>query len=126
MAFHRFIRAAIYEQPITVFGDGEQTRDFTYIADAIDGTLRAAFSEVLGESSNLGGGSRVTVNQVLAILEALDDRPVKRKHVEQQDGDVRHTSADTSKARRMLGYAPQVDLATGLRQEYLWARHHYL
>ncbi|HEX2171300.1 MAG TPA: NAD-dependent epimerase/dehydratase family protein [Dehalococcoidia bacterium] len=120
MAFHRFVRALLADQPIEVFGDGEQTRDFTFVADAVEGTVSAAFAEVRGEVFNLGGGSRVTLNQVLATLEAISGRPVRRAHVGAQKGDVRHTSADTRKAQRLIGYRPRVDLATGLAHELQW------
>ena len=120
MAFHRFIRAIMEGQEIIVYGDGEQTRDFTYVADAVEGTLRAAFAGPSGEVFNLGGGSRVTVNRVVGLLEAIAGRPARVRHVEPQRGDVRHTAADTSRAAAILGYSPAVRLEEGLRAEVDW------
>ena len=120
MAFHKFIRALLAGEEITVYGDGEQTRDFTYVADAAEGTVRAAFAEVVGEVFNLGGGSRVSVNQVLRLLASILGRAARLRYVEAQRGDARHTAADTSRAALELGYAPAVLLATGLRAEAEW------
>src|SRR5205823_3405007 len=71
MAFHRFIRAALEARPIELYGDGEQTRDYTYIDDAVDGTIRAALSNLRGEGFNIGGGSPATMNQFTALLGAI-------------------------------------------------------
>lgn len=120
MAFHKFIRAALEDRVIEVYGDGEQTRDFTFVADAVDGTLRAALKGQPGDVYNLGGGARVTVNQVLRELETLLGRRVQVQYTEQQAGDVRHTSADCTRAASALGYAPRVRLAEGLQAEAGW------
>ncbi len=120
MGFHRFIRAIVQGEEIEIYGDGEQTRDFTYVEDAVQGTIAAALTEVRGEVFNLGGGSRVTVNQVIRSLESILQCPARPKYIAEQKGDVRHTSADTSKARRLLGYQPQVPLQQGLEREAAW------
>ena len=120
MAFNRFIRWAMSGQPIQIYGDGEQTRDFTFISDIVAANLAAGASAVAGEVFNIGGGSRVSVNQVLAILHELLNRPVDVKYVNTQRGDVRHTSADTSRAKAALAYAPRVDLRSGLEAEVDW------
>jgi len=119
MAFHKFIRAMLRDEPFPLYGDGEQTRDFTFISDAVEANLLAVDGPP-GCVFNVGGGSRVTVNQVIAILEGLVGRPAKRKRQGKQAGDVRHTWADTSAAREDLGFVPQVKLHDGLAAEVAW------
>lgn len=120
MAFHRFIRAILEGRPIQVFGDGEQTRDFTYIGDIVAANLAAGKCDAAGVALNIGGGSRVSVNQVLAVLARHLDRPLHVRYSGTEHGDVRHTSADTSLAAELLGYAPQVSLERGLAAEAAW------
>lgn len=123
MAFHRFIRWGLDGQPIQVFGDGEQTRDFTFVGDAVQANVAAASCAVSGVACNIGGGSRVSVNQVLTLLGELLDRPLSIHYSSNQRGDVRHTAADTGLAADLLGYAPRVDLRSGLAAEVAWLRH---
>jgi nucleoside-diphosphate-sugar epimerase len=120
MAFNRFIRAALNGDPITLYGDGEQTRDFTFVSDAVAATMAAGDRGVPGRAYNVGGGSRVTVNHVLEVIGRLAGRPhdVRREPV--QKGDMRDTFADTSLAKADLGFAPQVSLADGIEAEYRW------
>ena len=120
MAFHRFIRAIEQGQEIEVYGDGEQTRDFTFVEDAVRGTIAAAFADCAREVFNLGGGSRVTVNEIIATIESILGERAKVRHLPEQKGDVRHTSADTSKAKTILAYAPQVGLREGISREAAW------
>jgi UDP-glucose 4-epimerase len=120
MAFHRFIKAALKDQEITLFGDGEQTRDFTFVSDAVAGTIAAGEQGVAGHAYNLGGGSRVSMNQVLEILAKVAGRPLKIKREAAQKGDMRDTYADTSLARRELGFQPKVTLEEGIQAEYRW------
>jgi nucleoside-diphosphate-sugar epimerase len=120
MGFHRFLRAAIQEEPITVFGDGEQTRDFTFVADAVNATVLAASRGIPGRVYNIGGGSRVSINQVLEMIGRVSGRRARTTVDPAQKGDMRHTYADTSLARADLGFQPTVDLETGLAAEYQW------
>ncbi|MDQ3347723.1 MAG: NAD-dependent epimerase/dehydratase family protein [Acidobacteriota bacterium] len=120
MAFHRFIRAALAGEPITLYGDGEQTRDFTFVTDAVAGTMAAGDRGVPGRAYNLGGGSRVTVNHVLEIIGRVTGRPLTIRREPAQKGDMRDTYADTSLARADLGFAPQVSLQEGIEAEYRW------
>jgi nucleoside-diphosphate-sugar epimerase len=122
MAFHRFIRWALEDRPIDIYGDGEQTRDFTYVNDALAANLAAGQCDTSGIAMNVGGGSRVSVNHVIETIEGLLGRPVRRNYLPTELGDVRHTSADTSLARSVIGYAPTVDLETGLAAELAWVR----
>ena len=120
MAFNRFIRAALDGKPITLYGDGEQTRDFTFVADAVAATIAAGERGVPGTAYNIGGGARVSMNQVLQIIERIHGRPLAITREAAQKGDMRDTYADTSLARRDLGVAPAVPLEDGIRAEYRW------
>lgn len=120
MAFHRFIRAALDGTVIQVYGDGEQTRDFTFVADAVHANLLAARHGSGGQVFNVGGGSRVSVNQVLDLLRQLVGRPVDVRYMAQQQGDARHTAADTTLAQQILGWQPRVALADGLAAQLAW------
>ena len=120
MAFNKFIRAALSGTPITVYGDGEQTRDYTYVTDAVDATIAAGERGVPGRAYNIGGGSRVTVNQVIDVIGRIVGRPVDVRREPPQKGDMRDTYADTSLARADLGFNPQVPLEQGIEAEYRW------
>ena len=122
MGFHRFILAALGDRPIPVYGDGEQTRDFTYVADAVEANLLALTAPVAGGLFNIGGGSRVSVNEILRTLEEVLGVAVRREGQPEQPGDVRHTWADTTRARELLGFTPRVSLRTGLGHQVAWLR----
>lgn len=124
MGFHKFIRAALAASPVQVYGDGLQTRDFTYVAEVVEANLQAALTHnsVDGEVINIGGGSRVVLKDVLDLIGELTGYPLQRIHIPSQAGDARHTAADITKARRLLGYDPQVSLAEGLKQQVTWLR----
>lgn len=120
MGFHKFLRATLRGEPISVFGDGEQTRDFTFVADAVSATIAAAGRGVAGRVYNIGGGSRVTVNHIFDIIARIAGRRPTIRVDPVQKGDMRHTYADTSRARAELGFAPTVSLEEGLKAEYEW------
>jgi nucleoside-diphosphate-sugar epimerase len=120
MGFHRFLTAAHHGDPITVYGDGEQTRDFTFVADAVSATRLAGERGVPGRVYNIGGGSRVSVNHVLTLIEQVVGRPVTIAREAAQKGDMRDTYADTSLAAADLGFAPRTTLLDGLKAEYAW------
>jgi len=120
MGFHKFLRATILGEPITVYGDGEQTRDFTFVADAVRATATAATRGVPGHVYNIGGGSRVSINQVLDMIgRVANRRPVVNVDPAER-GDMRHTFADTRLAQAHLGFVPTVGLEAGLATEYAW------
>jgi UDP-glucuronate 4-epimerase len=121
MAFNRFCRAALRKEPLTVFGDGEQTRDFTFVADVIAATKAAADrAAAAGRIYNVGGGSRVSVNEALRLIAAFAGRPLDVRHAECERGDVRHTGADISRAAAELGYRPTTSIGAGLEAEFDW------
>jgi nucleoside-diphosphate-sugar epimerase len=120
MAFHKFIKAALADQPIDLYGDGGQTRDFTFVADAVAATMAAGERGVNGRSYNIGGGSRVSMNDVITVIERTAGRPLKINRSAAQKGDMRDTHADTTLARADLGFAPRVTLDEGIAAEYQW------
>jgi UDP-glucose 4-epimerase len=122
MAFHRFLRAARDGEPIRLFGDGEQTRDFTFVADAVAATRAAAESGQPGSVYNVGGGERVSLNRVLARIETVTGRPLRVEREAAQKGDMRDTFADTTAARTDLGFRSTVDLEQGLQREWTWVQ----
>jgi nucleoside-diphosphate-sugar epimerase len=120
MGFHKFLRAAMRGEAITLYGDGEQTRDFTFVHDAVGATVAAAARGVPGRVYNIGGGSRVSINQVFEIIGRLSGQEPRITVDPAQKGDMRHTYADTSLARADLGFDPAVGLEEGLAAEYHW------
>ena len=120
MGFHRFLTAVRDGNPITVYGDGEQTRDFTFVADIVAANIAAAERGRPGSVYNIGGGSRVTLNHVLELIGKVTGKTVAIRREPEQKGDMRHTYADSSAARRDLGFDPKVGLENGLDQQYRW------
>ena len=120
MAFQRFLTAARDATGITVYGDGEQTRDFTFVSDIVAANIAAAAQGRAGSVYNIGGGSRVTLNHVLELIRKVTGKAVAVQHEPEQKGDMRHTYADTSAARRDLDFSPRVTLENGLDQQYRW------
>ena len=120
MAFARFMQALVDREMIEVFGDGEQTREFTYISDAVEGTIKAATADVAGQVFNLGGGSRITINGVLATLEDISGIKVRKQMLPAVPGEPRHTGASINLARERLGWEPRVSLREGLTKQWQW------
>ena len=122
MAFHLFTKAMLEGKELTIFGDGSQTRDFTYVDDIVTANLLAAQADVEGEELNIGGGSRVTLRAAVDVLASVVGRPARLNSQESQRGDARDTAADITKAARLLGYRPRWTLKEGLKQEVEWLR----
>jgi UDP-glucose 4-epimerase len=120
MGFHRFIRAALLGEPISLFGDGEQSRDFTFVGDAVAATMAAGDRGRPGAVYNIGGGSRVTINHVLDLVGRLTGRRLEIRRLPAEKGDMRDTFADTSRAAAELGFAPRHGLESGLASEVAW------
>ena len=120
MGFHRFLAALRDDRPVPLFGDGGQTRDFTFVSDIIAGIIAAAERGRPGAVYNLGGGSRVTLNEALAAAERVSGRKLRRAAQNAARGDMRDTWADLALAAGELGYRPQVQLAEGLAAEWAW------
>jgi UDP-glucose 4-epimerase len=122
MAFHKFIKAGIKGDPIPVYGDGEQTRDYTFVADAVEANLLAASKGTPGAVYNIGGGSRIALKDLLAKLEKVMGLKLNINRLERQHGDVTHTYADTSRALNDMGFKPKVAIEEGLAAEVEWFR----
>lgn len=120
MAFNKFISAALRGEQIGVYGNGEQSRDFTYIDDIVAANILAAKYNGSELVFNIGGGSQITVNQVLDLLGKVLGRKLNIAYSERQRGDALHTGADTSLAKRELLYNPTVQVEEGLRREANW------
>lgn len=117
MAFHKLCRAALTGGEFVLYGSGDQSRDFTFIDDIVEANLAAARSGKAGGVYNLGGGTRISMNDVIALVEELSGRRVSVKRIDRHAGDVTHTGACVARAQRDLGFAPQVNLCTGLARE---------
>lgn len=120
MGFHRFFSAILAGKPLIQFGDGLQTRDFTFVADAVTATAAAAVRGVPGRVYNIGGGARVSLREVFELLARVSDRAVAIDQQGPQKGDMRDTYADTSRAEADLAFAPSVTLEEGLRAMWRW------
>jgi UDP-glucose 4-epimerase len=125
MAFHRFCRALLAGEPITVYGDGRQSRDFTFIADAVEGNLRAWREAKAAGVYNVGGGSQVEVLEAIRILEEALGVKGTLRFEPRQPGDPLRTRADATRIRAELGFAPATDIRVGLAAEAGWARGLY-
>ncbi len=122
MAFHRLLKCAKTGDTFSLFGDGRQTRDFTFVTDAVAATIAASERGRAGAVYNIGGGSRVSMLEVIETIQDVTDSELKIDFNPKQKGDMRDTCADTSAARTDLGYAPSTDLREGLDQEWEWIR----
>jgi len=122
MGINKFVRAALNGEVITVYGDGTQTRDFTYIDDIVEANVLAATSDVRGEVFNIGGGNRISVNDLIAAIEAVTGKIVVVEHSGEQKGDVKDTWADTRKAEELLGWHAGTGIARGLEHYIDWIR----
>ena len=120
MAIARFITGLVDGTPVEIYGDGEQTRDFTYVADVVEATLRAATANVSGKILNIGGGSRATVNAVLGLLEEISGSTSHRSYLSSVPEDHRHGGASINLARQYLAWEPRVSLRDGLARQWAW------
>lgn len=118
MAFDRFINGILQRKPISIYGDGKQTRDFTFISDCISGTVAALHADgVIGETLNIGGKERASILEVISILEELLNQKAILDFSDRLHGDPKDTWADISKAQKLLNYYPQISLPEGLKQQ---------
>lgn len=119
----KFCAAFLEETQPVIFGDGEQTRDFTYVENAVRANLLACEApNVSGKVFNVGTGIRFSLNQTVELLRKISGKPLEAKYDAPRDGDIRDSQADISQAREYLGYEPQVDFEEGLRRTFEWYR----
>lgn len=123
MAFTKFCKLALAREPISVYGDGQQTRDFTFVADVVRATRAAGeVPDVGGEVLNVGGGSRVSLHATIERLEQFLGDSIEVAYEHKELGDVNHTCADGSRARELLAFVPSVPIEKGLESQVEWAR----
>jgi nucleoside-diphosphate-sugar epimerase len=120
MAFSRFVRSALADEPVRILGDGRQVRDFTYVDDVITGTLAAAERGRDGAVYNLGGGTPVELMSVVALIERFLEHQIQLHYMPPPVGEPRFTAADVSLAARELGFAPKTVLSAGLAAQIEW------
>jgi nucleoside-diphosphate-sugar epimerase len=120
MGFNRFFSAVLDGRAVMQYGDGLQTRDFTFVADVVAATAAAAVQGTPGGVYNIGGGSRVTLLEVFDLIGRVAGRPLTIDHQPAQKGDMRDTYADTTRARKDFAFAPAVALEDGLRDMFVW------
>lgn len=122
----KFISAALKDEPLLIHDDGQQSRDFTYIANVVSANLLACqASDAPGQVMNTSCGQRYSLLDLVARLEKLLDRSLRIEHTESRQGDVKHSQADIGKAKELLGYEPLVDFETGLKQTVEWYKNIY-
>lgn len=122
MGINKFVNAILLGQAITIYGNGRQTRDFTYIDDAVEANVLAATSGIYGEVFNIGGGNRISVNHLISAIEEATGKSATLVYVEEQKGDVLDTWADTQKAEGMLGWKAKNRITVGLEQYVAWLK----
>jgi nucleoside-diphosphate-sugar epimerase len=125
MAFHRFIRAGIDGHPIEIYGDGEQTRDFTYVDDAVEANVRAWRAPMPHGVYNVGGGATVSLLHVIGVIEQALGRRLETRFLPKALGDVVHTHADTRRAATDLGFHARIPVEAGIPQQVTWQRALY-
>ena len=125
MAFHRFFKAVLEDKPVTLFGDGTQTRDFSYIDDTIEATLAALERGKVGEIYNIGGGHPRKLKDIIPLIEDICQKKLDIEWLEEQKGDVPHTFAAIEMARKDLHYKPESELYDGLKEEWNWLQGLY-
>lgn len=124
MAFTRFCEASLNGRPIEIYGDGRQTRDFTFVTDVVSATRDATVTPGLeGAVMNIGGGSRISLNDAIDVLEDVSGRKIQRRILDRQRGDVRDTAAGIDEARARISYAPQTSIQEGLALQWDWAQN---
>jgi nucleoside-diphosphate-sugar epimerase len=120
MAIRRLCEAALAGTPFPLLGDGRQSRDFTHVDDAVDATVRAMRAADPAPLLNVGGGEEASMASLIETIGAMAGQPIAVVRSDAQAGDVTRTRADTTRARRCLGWRPEVGLAEGLRSELSW------
>jgi len=120
MAFHIFLRSAITNNKIDIYGNGEQIRDFTYIEDVINANMLSLEFGVSGEIYNIGGGSNISINETLRLIKSITNKSLKINYKDSLKGDVTQTQADISNSKIQLNYEPKYEIKAGLEKEYQW------
>ncbi len=120
MAIYKFVKAILNNEKIPIFGDGTQTRDFTFVDDVVKANILAAESNITGEIFNIGGSSKISVGELIKKIEEILGKKAIIENIEKQKGDVRDTFADISKAKEILSWSPKVNIVEGLEKYIKW------
>mgnify|MGYP001386871323 CR=1 FL=1 len=120
-----FVFRMLRGEPIIIFGDGEQTRDFVHVDDVVQANIKAAESAGVSGAFNIASGTRITINRLAEMILTTGNHPVSMEHGPERPGDVRHSLADLSAAQRDLGYSPGIHLEEGIREYVTWAREEF-
>jgi nucleoside-diphosphate-sugar epimerase len=120
MAIYKFVKAILNNEKIPIFGDGTQTRDFTFVDDVVEANILAAESNITGEIFNIGGSSKISVGELIKKIEEILGKKAIIEYIKKQKGDVRDTFADISKVKELLGWSPKVDINNGLKRYIKW------
>ncbi|MDQ0212052.1 NAD-dependent epimerase/dehydratase family protein [Arthrobacter bambusae] len=124
MAFNKFIRAALQSKEISIFGDGEQVREFTHVSDIVRANIAVLESQPApGTIVNLSGGSSITVNQTLNVLSSVLNTSLQINYGSKVPGDVQRTGGSTSEAKRLLDWSPSIEIEDGLQSQVAWMRN---
>jgi len=128
MAIHKFVKNVLDGDEIIIYGEGTQTRDFTYVDDVVNANLIASISSsnVVGEVFNIGAGSRITVNDLIAVIESISGKKAKVRYVEKQKGDVNDTWADVTKIKEILGWNAKMNILSGLKKYIEWINKEHM
>ncbi|MDD3323335.1 MAG: NAD-dependent epimerase/dehydratase family protein [Paludibacter sp.] len=122
MAISKFVSKILNDEEITVYGNGSQTRDFTYVDDIVEANFLAATSDVVGEVVNIGGGNNITVNDLIKQIELTVGKQAKIKYIDTQKGDVKNTKSNVTKARKLLNWKAETNIVEGLDKFIEWFR----
>jgi UDP-glucose 4-epimerase len=122
MAFHRFCQSILREAALSIYGDGKQVRDFTYVEDVVDVIHAAITADVVGQVVNVGGGSPCTLLEAVTLLEEISGTTCAKTFLDRQKGDVISTRADTTKLEKLFGFKPKISLREGLSREWEWMK----
>jgi nucleoside-diphosphate-sugar epimerase len=122
MAIHKFVNAILNKKEITIYDDGTQMRDFTYVSDVVEANLAAAEKTIVGRVFNIGGSSEISVNMLIEKISHIIGMNAIIRYEEKQKGDARFTRADVSGAKKYLNWTPRVDLDSGLAKYLDWTK----
>lgn len=120
MAISTFVKAILNDNEISIYGDGKQTRDLTYVSDVVQANIAASESNIEGETFNIAGGSRISVNALVSLLEKIIGKESRKRYSPRRKGDVENTWACIDRARKILNYRPKVTIEEGLKKYVKW------
>ena len=124
-AIPKFIMAILHDQPLVIYGDGEQSRDFTYVDNVVKANILTAKSKIAGEVINIACGKSITLNQIVALINKTLGKKAKPSHLSCRPGDIKRSLADITKAQKLLNYKPIIEFEEGLKRTIEWYKLHH-